>query len=232
MALWMTGPRRKLARSLSAVHSGEIPLAHLIAAMTIRAAEILGLPQGRLKIGAPGDLIRFDPNEPYVVDPMLLHSRCKNTPFDEARMDGKVKLAMVAGEVIYEGEEKSPATPRKFRQPWKFCAFRRATLRMRRTRRERGGRIPREAAMRRKFTILAVSLSLVGVVSRATAQHTDQELMDKLKGACAPWPPGSAMLMPLGRRAESKTPMAACGAGYRVTSTSIACPMRKSRTSS
>src|SRR5437588_12135216 len=38
--------------------------------------------------------------------------------------------------------------------------------------------------------------------------------------------------MPLGRRAESKTPMAACGAGYRVTSTSIACPMRKSRTSS
>src|ERR1700752_3304467 len=29
-----------------------------------------------------------------------------------------------------------------------------------------------------------------------------------------------------------KTPMAACGAGYRVTSTSIACPMRKSRTSS
>src|ERR1700730_14108512 len=30
--------------------------------------------------------------------------------------------------------------------------------------------------------------------------------------ACAPWPPGSAMLMPLGRRAESQTPMAACGA--------------------
>ena len=34
------------------------------------------------------------------------------------------------------------------------------------------------------------------------------------------------------QKGESKTPMAACGAGYRVTSTSIACPMRKSRTSS
>jgi IS30 family transposase len=32
--------------------------------------------------------------------------------------------------------------------------------------------------------------------------------------------------------ARTETPMAACGAGCRVTSTSIACPMRKSRTSS
>ena len=32
------------------------------------------------------------------------HSRCKNTPFDEARMEGKVKLTMVAGEVVYEAE--------------------------------------------------------------------------------------------------------------------------------
>ena len=72
--------------------------------MTIRPAEILGLPQGRLEVGAPADLIRFDPDEPYVVDPMTLHSRCKNTPFDEARMEGKVKLTMVAGEVVYEAE--------------------------------------------------------------------------------------------------------------------------------
>ena len=40
--------------------------------------------------------------------------------------------------------------------------------------------------MKRMFTILAVSLSLVGVISGAAAQHatvTDQELMDKLKDA-------------------------------------------------
>jgi dihydroorotase len=55
-------------------------------------------------LGAPADLIRFDPDEPYVVDLFLLHSRCKNTPFDEARMEGKVKLTMVAGEVVYEAE--------------------------------------------------------------------------------------------------------------------------------
>jgi dihydroorotase len=98
------GLETMLSAGLRLVHSGEIPLARLIAAMTIRPAEILGLPQGRLKISAPGDLIRFDPDEPYVVDPLLLHSRCKNTPFDEARMEGKVKLTMVAGEIVFEAE--------------------------------------------------------------------------------------------------------------------------------
>jgi dihydroorotase len=93
-----------LSAGLRLVHSGEIPLGRLIAAMTIRPAEILGLPQGRLKAGAPADLIRFDPDEPFVVDPAKLNSRCKNTPFDEARMEGKVKLTMVAGEVVYEAE--------------------------------------------------------------------------------------------------------------------------------
>jgi dihydroorotase len=98
------GLETMLSAGLRLVNSGEIPLGRLIAAMTIRPAEILGLPQGRLKIGAPADLIRFDPDEPFVVDPTKLHSRCKNTPFDEARMEGKVKLTMVAGEVVYEAE--------------------------------------------------------------------------------------------------------------------------------
>ncbi|MCI0468223.1 MAG: dihydroorotase [Beijerinckiaceae bacterium] len=98
------GLETMLSAGLRLVHSGEVPLGRLIAAMTLRPAEILGLPQGRLKIGAPADLIRFDPDAPYVVDPSLLHSRCKNTPFDEARMEGKVKLTMAAGEIVFEAE--------------------------------------------------------------------------------------------------------------------------------
>ncbi|MGH6800350.1 MAG: dihydroorotase [Methylocella sp.] len=98
------GLETMLSAGLRLVHSGEIPLPRLIAAMTIRPAEILSLPQGRLEVGAPADLIRFDPDEPFVVDPARLHSRCKNTPFDEARMEGKVKLTMVAGEIVYEAE--------------------------------------------------------------------------------------------------------------------------------
>jgi len=89
-----------LPAGLRLVQSGHVSLSRLIAAMTLRPAEILGLPQGRLQKGAPADLIRFDPDEPFVVDPAHLHSRSKNTPFDEARMEGVVKLTMVAGVIV------------------------------------------------------------------------------------------------------------------------------------
>jgi dihydroorotase len=96
------GLETMLSASLRLVAAGAISLPRLLRAMTGRPAEILGLPQGRLSVGAPADLIRFDPDEPYVLDPGALHSRCRNTPFDEARLEGRVKLTLVAGAVAHE----------------------------------------------------------------------------------------------------------------------------------
>ena len=96
------GVETMLTAGLRLVHAGEVSLPRLLAAMSSRPAEILRLPQGRLAVDAPADVIRFDPDEPWVVDPAKLHSRSKNTPFDEARMLGRVKLTVVAGEVVYE----------------------------------------------------------------------------------------------------------------------------------
>ena len=90
-----------LAAALRLVAAGDIALPKLLRAMSTRPAEILGLEAGRLKIGAPADLIRFDPHEPYVLDPARLNSRCRNTPFDEARMEGVVKLTLVGGEAAW-----------------------------------------------------------------------------------------------------------------------------------
>ncbi len=98
------GLETMLSAGLRLVHGGDVSLPRLLAAMAARPAEILGLPQGRLAIGAPADLIRFDPDEPYIVDPAKLHSRCKNTPFDEARLQGRVKLTLVGGEVVWQAE--------------------------------------------------------------------------------------------------------------------------------
>ncbi|MDB5650647.1 MAG: dihydroorotase [Hyphomicrobiales bacterium] len=91
-----------LAAGLRLVHAGQVSLQVLLRAMTSRPAEILRLPQGRLAKGAPADIIRFDPEEPFVVDPASLHARCKNTPFDEARLQGRVKLTLVAGAPVHE----------------------------------------------------------------------------------------------------------------------------------
>jgi dihydroorotase-like cyclic amidohydrolase len=89
--------------ALRLVHSSDVPLTKLPHAMSTRPAQLLGLEQRRLQKGAPADIIRFDPDEPFVVEGAKLLSRCKNTPFDEARMQGVVKLTVVGGEVVYEG---------------------------------------------------------------------------------------------------------------------------------
>ena len=94
-----------LSAGLRLVHAGTLTLARLIAAITLKPARILGLPQGRLVVGAPADLIRFDPDEPFVLDSRSLRSRCRNTPFDEARMEGRVKLTLVDGRIVYQDGE-------------------------------------------------------------------------------------------------------------------------------
>jgi dihydroorotase len=96
------GLETMLAAGLRLVHCGDLTLPRLLRAMSSRPAEILGLPQGRLQKGAPADLIRFDPDEPFRVEAAKLHSRCKNTPFDEALLQGVVKTTVVAGNVVWE----------------------------------------------------------------------------------------------------------------------------------
>ena len=74
----------------------------MLKALTINPARLLGLHSGRLVKGAIADLVLFDPGEPWVVNKDLLRSRSKNTPFDEAKMQGRVLRTMVAGETVYE----------------------------------------------------------------------------------------------------------------------------------
>jgi dihydroorotase len=90
-----------LSAALRLVHAGQISLAALLRALSTRPAEILGLPGGRLQRGAPADLIAFDPDAPYVLDKRQLKSLSKNTPFDEARLEGQVTTTMVAGRIVF-----------------------------------------------------------------------------------------------------------------------------------
>jgi dihydroorotase len=90
-----------LPAALRLVHAEAITLPRLLARLTIGPARLLGLEQGRLALGAPADLVAFDPDEAFLVDNEALLSRCRNTPFDEARMQGRVKLTVVAGAIVH-----------------------------------------------------------------------------------------------------------------------------------
>ncbi len=96
------GIETMLVAGLRLVHSGELKLSTLLRAMSSRPAEILGLPGGTLRPGAPADLIVIDPDVPWLLDREDLKSKSKNTPFDEARMQGRVLRTVVGGKTVYE----------------------------------------------------------------------------------------------------------------------------------
>lgn len=96
------GLETMLTAGLRLVHGGHLSLMQLLAAMSTRPANLLGLPGGSLRNGAPADVIVIDPDSPWILDPSDLKSKCKNTPFDEARLEGRVVRTIVAGRTAYE----------------------------------------------------------------------------------------------------------------------------------
>jgi dihydroorotase len=96
------GIETMLVAGLRLVHAGAIPLAILLKAMSTRPAELLGLPGGSLRPGSVADVVVIDLDMPWVLDPADLKSKCKNTPFDEAKMTGRVVRTIVAGRTVYE----------------------------------------------------------------------------------------------------------------------------------
>jgi dihydroorotase len=96
------GLETMLTAALRLVHGGEIALPKLLRAMSTRPAELLGLPGGTLRSGTPADVIVVDLDMPWVLDPDQLKSKCKNTPFDEARFSGRVVRTIIAGRTVYE----------------------------------------------------------------------------------------------------------------------------------
>jgi dihydroorotase len=96
------GIETMLIAGLRLVHSGDVTLARLLGAMSTKPAELLGLPGGSLRAGSVADVIVIDLDVPWVLDPTTLKSKCKNTPFDESRMQGRVVRTIVAGRTAFE----------------------------------------------------------------------------------------------------------------------------------
>ena len=98
-----------LGASLRLLHTGDVTLKTLLKALSGNPARLLGREAGRLEAGAPADLVLIDPDLPYVLDKRQLKSRSKNSPFDEARLQGAAVLTLVGGRIVHRSDLSAAA---------------------------------------------------------------------------------------------------------------------------
>lgn len=82
------------------VKPGYLNLSQLIEKMSGNPAEILGLNKGQLKTGKPADIVIFDPDKQWAVDPAGFQSKSKNSPFGGFTLHGKVEYTIVSGNIV------------------------------------------------------------------------------------------------------------------------------------
>jgi dihydroorotase len=81
---------------------GANALSRAVAKVTADAARVAGLPAGQLGVGAPADIVLFDPAARWTVDAKALASQGKHTPFVGYELQGQVMTTIVAGRVAYQ----------------------------------------------------------------------------------------------------------------------------------
>jgi dihydroorotase len=100
-AYGIVGLETLLALALELYHHRHVGLLELMRLLTLNPAQILRLPVGRLAVGAPADLVLFDPDRPWQICPDAFLSKSKNAPFDDRPVKGRVQLTIVDGRPIF-----------------------------------------------------------------------------------------------------------------------------------
>jgi len=89
------------------VEPGHLTLTGLVERLSCAPARIMGLEGGTLRPGGRADIVLFDPDEAWTVEPSAFLSRSHNTPFAGRELRGRVHATYVAGEERYRLDEKA-----------------------------------------------------------------------------------------------------------------------------
>jgi len=135
-AFGISGLETALASLLMLVRAGKAPLTTLIAALTAGPAAAWGLTVGTLRPdgpltwkrtgisksstwgisagtfikGAAADIVIFDPDEEWIVDPEQFASRGRNTPLAGLPLRGRVRMTLLDGVVVYDAADETGET--------------------------------------------------------------------------------------------------------------------------
>ena len=89
-------------------HNQKSDLSFILSRLTQKPATILKLSKGTLSPGADADIVLFDPEESWHLDPHRLFSRSKNSPWLGKSLRGKVKTTIVGGQIVFDGAKIIP----------------------------------------------------------------------------------------------------------------------------
>jgi len=84
------------------VGKGVIDLPTMVERMSCQPARAFGLPGGTLAAGSPADVTVFDAKERWTVDPKEFRSKSRNTPFAGWELEGRPRVTIVDGRVVFE----------------------------------------------------------------------------------------------------------------------------------
>ena len=99
----MIGLETSLALTLTQLyHTKKLDLPGVFRRLSTNPADILHLARGHMSPGAVADLVVFDPDEAWTINPEKFASKARNTPFAGRTVKGRVKYTIVQGEVIYQ----------------------------------------------------------------------------------------------------------------------------------
>lgn len=95
----------------SAARERQVPLERVSAWMSTAPAALAGLSsrKGAITVGRDADLVVFDPDDTFVVDPAALFHRHPITPYAGRRLSGVVTRTYVRGELVHGSAHASPA---------------------------------------------------------------------------------------------------------------------------
>ena len=91
-----------LSLSLGLVKTYNFDICKIISLLTCNPAKIVGLKSGEIKKGANADVIVFDSEKPWKINPEIFYSKSKNTPFDGMLVEGKNLMTFIDGRLVFD----------------------------------------------------------------------------------------------------------------------------------
>lgn len=97
----ISGLETLLPLSLRLVEDGVLSLPEVLRKITTNPAQIIHSEAGQISVGAPADLVLFDPKTLWELDLPNIHSAGKNTPFMGWNFNGAVQRTLLAGKTVF-----------------------------------------------------------------------------------------------------------------------------------